>query len=140
VPSAVRIAPRVALAAVTLALAALVLSWRADDRACEEAGKAVFLSSRDGGAPLRDAIADVREHCRGGDTLVAVSAVLAQAGRADGATAAAREAVRRSPEDFRAWIALSVALADSSPREAAVARQRALELNPLAAPDRRGAG
>ena len=138
-PGASRIALRVALAALALSLAALVLSWRADDRACEDAGRAVLLSARDGGAPLEAALRDVRARCRGGDRLVAAAASLTQAGRLREASAAAREAVERAPEDFRAWVALSVALADSDAAGAASARRHALELNPLAARDRRGA-
>ena len=70
---------------------------------------------------------------------MAAAASLTQAGRLREASAAAREAVERAPEDFRAWIALSVALADSDAAGAASARRHALELNPLAARNRRGA-
>ncbi len=45
----------------------------------------------------------------------------------------AEEVVRREPESFEGWRAVYGLTVGSDPERAAVARRRALELNPLAA-------
>jgi hypothetical protein len=128
-----RLPLRVLVAAVALALAALVLSWRGDRQDCERDGGQV-LALR-GGAPARldAAIARVSRDCRSTVVPLAASAALRGAGDDRRAAALAREATRKEPRNFTAWAALYAALLQDDPRQAAAARERAVRLNPSSA-------
>ena len=122
---------RVLVAAVALALAVLLLSWRSDRHACERAGAQVFILRGASTAPLDAAIARMHRDCRSTIVPLAASGALRSAGADRRAAALAREAVREEPENFAAWAALYAALARIDPHGAALAKERAGRLSPL---------
>jgi len=134
-PSAVRIALRLVLAAgAVAACAAIVTAARSEDR-CAEAGAAVLRDVNGSGRPgaLAPALATLGEGCTETRPLVLGATELARGGREAEAAPMARLAVRTEPENPGAWLALFLALRQSDPRGAEMARARVVELNPLAA-------
>jgi hypothetical protein len=104
-----------------------------EQRRCDAAGRALFALAVRGQAPaggVPATLARLRGGCRGGDALAAASGALALAHRPAAALASARAAVRRSPQDFAGWVALSQALAPRDAAAAARAAARAKALNP----------
>jgi len=112
---------RTLIVLVSLAAAvAFALEWR-DERLCRDARDGIFSS---GGS--EQALADVREHCRGTQSLIDAAGALRGRDRRQ-ALVLAREAVDEEPDNARAWRAVSV-LATGSERSAA--RERLRELDP----------
>jgi hypothetical protein len=102
-------------------------------RRCDGAQRALFALAVRGQTPpggVPATLTRLRGSCRGGDALAAASGALALARRPALALGVAREAVRREPRDFAAWVALSQALAGRDPAAAARAAARAKALNP----------
>ena len=120
---------RLALVALAAALVVVFSVRFGDQRACDDARKAVFGAAT--GATERSAVAGhvrtVERRCRGTDALVATAGALRTLGDEAGALRAVREATRREPSSFGAWRALA-AVAEGD--EAERAAQRAGELNP----------
>jgi hypothetical protein len=116
-----------------LAVVLLMAAWRNDRAACNRAGVDVFLRRTGPIGPLDDALERVHADCRGTFVLLASSAALRTAGRYPRAAELARRATRKEPENFVAWADLYAALAPIDPKEARVARKRAIKLNPLSA-------
>lgn len=126
---------RLLVAAAAVAVAATLASVRADDRACRDAGKRLYELAATPGARLDAAIGKLERTCHGAEPLATAAAGLRHFGRTRAATAVARRATDRDPASYEAWAILSTT---APPGPAAVARRRALELNPLAvAPERR---
>lgn len=126
---------RLLVAAAAVAVAATLVSVRADDRACRDAGKRLYELAATPGAELGAAIGELERTCHGGEPLATAAAGLRHFGRTRAATAVARRATERDPASYEAWAILSTT---APPAEARTARRRALELNPLAlAPDAR---
>jgi hypothetical protein len=140
---------RLAICAVCLA-AIFVLAGRLSDQdGCEDARRAVFLLGTRGVPPQRALATEakaLREDCHDVDELSAGSVSMLLAGRGDDALALAREATRRGPEVFSAWVALEAAQRRSDPAAARRAEARARALNPRwtgpapLPPSRAGAG
>ena len=124
---------RLAICAVCLA-AILVLAGRlSDQNGCQDARRAVFLLGTRGVAPQRALATEakaLREDCHDVDELSAGSVSMLLAGRGDDALALAREATRRGPDVFSAWVALEAAQRRSDPAGARRAEARARALNP----------
>lgn len=126
------IARSILLACAAAAIVALATQLRSQDR-CDAASTALFAFAVHGTAPAGGpaaALGRVRSSCRGGDALAAASGALGVAKRPALALAAARESVRREPQGFAGWVALSDALRRSDPAGAARAVARAKALNP----------
>ena len=102
------------------AAAASLMTLREHDR-CEDARAAVF-------AGADEAVAAVREHCRGTTALLSVAGALHARGEDDQAGPLALEAARAEPEDPRAWRAVAATAAPSSDEgREAVRRLRVLD-------------
>jgi hypothetical protein len=118
---------RLALAAVAVAAIAFGIVRLDGTRACQRAQDDPVRSVR---ALLDD--------CHGALPLATGSVALLRAGRPEDAARLADAAVRRQPDDYVSWLA--VAAVRAARRDAAGAtraRERARELNPLAAALRR---
>lgn len=134
-PGAVRAALRLLLAVGAVAVClAIVGAARSEDR-CSEAGAAVLRDVTGSGprGALQPALDTLRDDCTETRPLVLAATVLARAERDEEAAPLARLAVRAEPENPGAWIALFSALQRTDPQGAARARERAVELNPMAA-------
>jgi hypothetical protein len=135
---------RLALVAVAAVLVALLASSARGYDACQQAREDV-IGSAAGALPASrqaPAIASIRAHCRGAQSLISAAAVLHRQGRDREAQALAQEAADREPENATAWNGLAITAAR---RDAATARRaaaRALALSPLDPPavPLRGAG
>jgi hypothetical protein len=125
---------RVFVVAVSLAAIAALAPRLADQRACQGSLDAIARLGFRGQEPaggLAAQVATVRGRCRDTAQLAAASGALAGARRTGPATLLAREATRREPASFNAWVALDQALAAGGDRRgAAAAARRAKALNP----------
>jgi predicted Zn-dependent protease len=118
---------RLALAALAVAAIAFGAVRLGDATACEAA-------QEDPAGSVDALLAD----CRGALPLATASVALVRAGRDGDARRLAEAAARRQPDDYVAWLALAgVRAAAGDDAGAARARERARELNPLAAALRR---
>lgn len=114
---------RLGIAAVAVAAIAFGIVRLGDTRACEDA-QADPVGSVD--ALLAD--------CHGALPLATGSVALVKAGRTADAKRLADAAARRQPDDYISWLAVAgVRAADGDQAGATRARERARELNPLAA-------
>lgn len=121
-----------------VAVIAFALARGQDVRDCDDARAVAFAaavagptaSPPDGGRALADSVIDA---CRGSEPLVASALALVRSDALGGARELAEAALDRDPDAFQAHDALAVVLeAQGLPQEAAPARARARELNPLA--------
>jgi len=133
-PSTGQVALRLALAGAAVAVCLLVLGARRSEEHCSQAGADVVRDVTGTGeaGSLEPALATLRSGCTDSRPLVLAAAELARAGRQAEATPLAQQAVREEAENPGAWLALFAALKRSDPPGAARARDRVLELNPLA--------
>ena len=115
----------------------LLLSAKASDDACDDAGARVFATS--GGfeplAGLEPALDDVRTDCDGATGLLAAAETIRQAsvrrpGLAPLAVEVAREGAREEPDNYVAWVTLAAAVARQDVAAAREPFERAKELNP----------
>jgi hypothetical protein len=102
---------------------------REDADACEQARAALFSAGLKHQAPEAkiDAVAD---RCKDPETIAVTAAGVTTAGHPDLAARLARIAVRRGPDEFASWAALSQALRRSDPAGSRRAAARARALNP----------
>jgi hypothetical protein len=125
---------RVFVVAVSLVAIAALAPRLADQHACQSSLDAIARLGFRGQEPaggLAAQVATVRGRCRDTAQLAAAAGALAGARRTGPATVLAREATRREPASFNAWVALDQALALGGDRRgAAAAVRRAKELNP----------
>lgn len=129
-------AVRLALIAVALVAVVLLAGSLREHDACEQARTDVFAAAT-GAKPASvqdQAIAGIREHCRGAQNLVSASAVLFRQERLEQAQALAQEAVDEEPENATAWNALATVAAERDPATARRAARRQVELSPLDPP------
>ena len=125
---------RLALAAAAVAIVVALAVTRGHHDACEEARATVFQVTL-GHQPVArqpEAIAQVRDECRGTTALVSVAGALHRQGRDRAALAIAQEAARREPDNAAAWSAVAATTTDQALARAAEARLR--DLDPLAQP------
>jgi hypothetical protein len=124
---------RLALAGVAIAVAVAFAVSKGHHDACEQARTTIFevTLGHEPAARQPEAIAQVRDECRGTTALVAAAGALHRQGRDPAALALAREAARREPGSAQAWSAVA-ATAPQAEARAAEARLRALD--PLAHP------
>lgn len=120
---------RLLVAAAAVAVATALVSVRADDRGCRDAGKRLYELAATPGAELGATIGELERTCHGAEPLATAAAGLRYFGRTRAATAVARRATDRDPASYEAWAILSTT---APPGTAAAARRRALKLNPLA--------
>jgi tetratricopeptide (TPR) repeat protein len=128
--------PRLLLVAASIVLVVLLAGSRRHFDACETArtdviGTAVGTRPSERRAP---AIEEIREQCRGAQSLVSASAVLYREGDLQAAQALAQEAAELEPDNATAWNALAVTAAERDPATARRAAQRAVALSPLDPP------
>jgi hypothetical protein len=102
---------------------------REDADACESARAALFSAGLHHAAPAGQ-VARVGDRCRDPETIAITAAGVATAGHPDLAERLARIAVRRGPDEFASWAALSQATRKSDPAESRRAAARARALNP----------
>jgi hypothetical protein len=124
-----------AITVLTAGLAVVVAAFFGarlhDHERCDDARGEVFEAAlRKQGAP-RDAVARIRESCRGTAARVAVAGALHAQGRDDEAAPLAREATEEEPDNAAAWRALAETA--QTPAEARAAAERFTELDPLGA-------
>ena len=128
------LAVRLALLAVALAAIVAIASWQRTEDDCNEAGATVVRGV--GGAATPAQVADARstllDGCHASEPLMAAGGVLQRDGQERQAEPLVRRVLRDEPDNFGAWATLSLVLAESDPAGAERARERALELNPLA--------
>jgi len=100
---------RVALLLAAIALAGFGLIRLSDHRACERAGvDAYAFGLRQAGGLDADNVLDaLLDRCRGALKLSQSSEAFGRGGRIDASERLAREAVRREPERWLSWLALS---------------------------------
>ena len=129
---------RLAVAALAVVAAAFFGARLHDHERCDGAREEVFAAAfRGAGAPA-DAVARIREHCRGTTALVSVAGALHAQGRDDEAARLAREATEEEPDNAAAWRALAETA--QAPAEARAAARRVEELDPRGASLSRSAG
>jgi hypothetical protein len=125
---------RLLVVAVSVAAVAALAPRLADHDTCQGSLDAIARLAFRGQEPaggLAAQVATVRGRCRDTAQLAAAAGALAGARRTGPATLLAREATRREPASFNAWVALDQALALGGDRRgAAAAALRAKELNP----------
>ena len=122
---------RFAVAALAVVVAAFFGARLLDHERCQDARSDVFEAAVfQQGAP-GEAIARVRESCRGTAALVAVAGALHAQDRDDEAAPLAREATEEEPDNAAAWRALAETA--QAPAEARAAAERFAELDPLGA-------
>jgi hypothetical protein len=126
---------RVAVALAGAAVIVLGVTHLHDDERCHAASGrafAVFVGARRDSLP-RD-VREIERRCAGAGQLAASVSALKRAGLEDDALLAARESIRRAPDDYATWLALSIALESRDPAGAARALARAHALNPRYVP------
>ncbi|HEU4656973.1 MAG TPA: tetratricopeptide repeat protein [Capillimicrobium sp.] len=127
---------RLAIVAVSVVLVVLLAGSLRHHDACESARTDVIAAAT-GAKPQsvqEQAIDDIREHCRGAQSLVSASAVLYRQERFEEAQALAQEAVDAEPDNATAWNALAVTAAETDVATARRAAARAVQLSPLDPP------
>lgn len=129
---------RIAVALLAVVAAAFFGARLSDHERCDGAREDVFAAAfRGEGAPA-EAVARIRESCRGTTALVAVAGALHAQGRDEEAARLAREATESEPDNAAAWRAL--AETSQAPAEARAAARRLTELDPRGASLKRSAG
>lgn len=129
-------AVRLALILVAVVVVAVLARGVREHDACQQA-RADVIAAATGAKPAsvqEQAIAGIREHCRGAQDLVSASAVLYRQERFEEAQALAQEAVDAEPENATAWNALATTAAEIDPATARAAARRQVELSPLDPP------
>jgi hypothetical protein len=117
-----------ALVLVACAAAIVLLAARLRDHdRCADAQSAVFLAPRSAGPGT---LRTLRSSCRETGALASAAVSLATAGRHAEGLALARTAVRREPDGFENWVALSLVQRRAAPAQSARAEARARRLNP----------
>lgn len=112
---------------MALAVAVSLVGLERDHEDCQEATTGAYLASRAPAPELRVRIDEVIRECHGAEPLNR-TAVGLRVERPREAARLARSAARREPDSYVAWGVLAVA---APPAEAAAAKRRATELNPL---------
>jgi Tfp pilus assembly protein PilF len=123
---------RLIVLVLAAALAGFALVARHDARSCHDRGQA--FTSLALGLPVEFTAADAdgfMDACRGSHPLALGAYVLAASGQLPQALRLSDEAIRREPENFEGWLALSRTLRARGLGDAAGrAQRRALHLNP----------
>lgn len=125
-------ASRAIVLLVAVLLAGFGLVAKHDANRCIDANKLLFRVGSGQQKTVTDTEVDELEAACGGSHLLALAADAMAAHRQPrAAILLANEAIRREPENFEGWVALSRALRDRKlPGAAARALRRALALNP----------
>jgi hypothetical protein len=118
---------RLLLAAVALAVVVSLVGLERDHESCQDAVGRAYLANRAPTAELRGHTDEVVHECRGAEPLNRIAVGL-RIERPRAAARLARVAAQREPDSYVAWGVLAVA---APPAEAAAAKRRAGELNPL---------
>src|SRR5690349_1770206 len=118
---------RLALVAVCVAAIVVLAGRLGDQDGCQDARRALFAA---GVAPPAAQVRAVRADCHDVDDLSAGAVSVLLAGDRRDAVALAREATRRGPDVFSAWVALEAAQRRADPAAAKRAEARARALNP----------
>jgi hypothetical protein len=118
---------RLLLSAAAIAVAVALIGMERDRDGCQDAARAAFLASDAPEPQLQDAADDLVRQCDDAEPLNRIALGL-RVERPRVAARLARTAAARDPDSYVAWGVLAVA---APPAEAAVARRRAGELNPL---------
>ncbi|MET0205745.1 MAG: hypothetical protein ABWY97_07605 [Thermoleophilaceae bacterium] len=129
-----RLAVRLSLLAAAVAVIVAVVSWQGTEDDCNEAAATIgrdTAGNRDR-SQLQRAEGTLLGGCHASAPLLSAAGVLQASGRDSEAELLLRRVLRDEPESYGAWAQLSLVLAESDPAAARRARERALELNPLA--------
>jgi hypothetical protein len=124
------VAVRLALVAVCVAAIAALAVRLGNQDGCQEARRALFAAGVGGTAPPAAQVRAVRADCHDVDDLSAGAVSVLIAGDRRDAVSLAREATRRGPDVFSAWVALEAAQRGTDPAAAKRAEARARALNP----------
>jgi len=124
------VAVRLALLALCVAAVALLAGRLGDQDGCQDARRALFAAGVAGTAPPAARVRALRADCHDVDDLSAGAVSVLLAGDRRDAVALAREATRRGPDVFSAWVALEAAQRRADPAAAKRAEARARALNP----------
>ena len=119
------------MAIVVACVAGIVVfaTRREDADACEQARAALFSAALKHAAPIAQ-VDEVADRCRDPETIAITAAGVVTAGHPELAARLARIAVRRGPDEFASWAALSQATRQSDPAGSKRAAARARALNP----------
>ena len=112
---------------MALVVAVSLVGLELDHEGCQDATTGAYLASRAPAPELRERIDEVVRECRGAEPLNR-TAVGLRIERPHAAARLARVAAQREPDSYVAWGVLAVT---APPAEAAAAKRRAGELNPL---------
>jgi hypothetical protein len=118
---------RLLLAAAAIAVAVSLVGLERDHEGCQDAVERAYLANRAPAPELRGHIEGVVRECDGAEPLNRIAVGL-RVERPHAAARLARIAAQREPDSYVAWGVLAVA---APPAEAAAAKRRAEELNPL---------
>jgi hypothetical protein len=100
---------RALTAVAAVAVAAALVAVESERRACDDASRAAFLASRGPLETLDPAVDRMIDRCPGSEPLTRISVGLVGFGRPMPATRLARAAVEREPESYAAWAVLAAA-------------------------------
>jgi hypothetical protein len=126
------VAARLAVLALAVFLAGFGAIARHDARRCEDAGRPILRVGLGSGERVSDGtVDDFADACRGSHLLAVGADVLARTRQLPPAIRLSDEAIRREPENFEGWLALSRTLRRRGLDAAADrAQRRVRELNP----------
>jgi hypothetical protein len=126
------VAVRLGLLAVCVAAIAVMAVRLRDQDGCQAARKALFAAGVGGGStgPPAAQVRALRADCHDVDDLSAGAVSVLLSGDGRDAVRIAREATRRGPDVFSAWVALEAAQRRADPAAAKRAEARARALNP----------
>jgi hypothetical protein len=124
------VAVRLGLLAVCVAAIAALAGRLGDQDGCQAARRALFAAGVGGTNPPAAQVRALRSDCHDVDELAAGAVSVLLAGDRRDAVSLAREATRRGPDVFSAWVALEAAQRRADPAAAKRAEARARALNP----------
>jgi hypothetical protein len=124
------VAVRVGVLAACVAAIVVLAGRLGDQDGCQSARRALFAAGVRGAAPPAAQVRALRGDCHDVDDLSAGAVSVLLAGDRPAALALAREATRRGPDVFGAWVALEAAERRADPAAARRAEARARALNP----------
>jgi hypothetical protein len=124
------VAVRLGLLALCVAAIVVLAGRLGDQDGCQDARRALFAAGVGGTTPGAAAVRALRADCHDVDDLSAGAVSVLLAGDRRDAVQLAREATRRGPDVFSAWVALEAAQRRADPAAAKRAAARARALNP----------
>ena len=121
---------RLGLLAVCVAAIVVLAGRLGDQDRCQDARRALFAAGVGATTPATAQVRALRADCHDVDDLSAAAVSVLLSGDGRDAVRIAREATRRGPDVFSAWVALEAAERRADPAAAKRAEARARALNP----------